>query len=182
MRAKILDDAKQAVTADRQVLCACGCRKPTTPYKNTIPRLGHVKGEPAKYLPRHSRRTHGVWNFEVSEGCWEWRGARDVDGYGISRHDGRKTPAHRAVWLASGRDIPEGFQLDHLCRNRACVNPEHLEPVTLAENIRRASKLDWSKVRIIRASSDSGASLARQFGVSPNTIYDIRHGRIWREE
>ena len=47
--------------------------------------------------------------------------------------------AHRYVYLTSGHEIPEGLELDHLCRNRRCVNPDHLEPVTKSENMRRAA-------------------------------------------
>lgn len=67
-------------------------------------------------------------------GCWIWTASRDRRGYG--RFD-RKL-AHRTAYQLLVGDIPDGLELDHLCRTPACVNPEHLEPVTHAENVRRA--------------------------------------------
>lgn len=71
-------------------------------------------------------------------GCWEWVAAlRGVKGYGSFTLNGRSTQAHRASYTLLVGPIPDGAVLDHLCRNRKCVNPEHLEPVTDRENILR---------------------------------------------
>lgn len=65
--------------------------------------------------------------------CWLWHGYMDRNGYG--KYGSRW--AHRAVYEALVGPIPSGLTLDHLCRNPPCVNPHHLEPVTMAENGRR---------------------------------------------
>lgn len=71
--------------------------------------------------------------------CLEWPRARDKDGYGHVAVDARKISlTHRVAYEASIGPIPAGLQLDHLCRNRACFNPLHLEPVTNKENAARA--------------------------------------------
>lgn len=69
-------------------------------------------------------------------GCWEWT-AGNRGGYGRVAIHGKLMEAHRWMWERTNGPIPEGLELDHLCRNRACVNPEHLEPVSHLENIRR---------------------------------------------
>lgn len=73
--------------------------------------------------------------------CWEWTASKNHLGYGqVSREypDRRLGMAHRVAYELLVGPIPEGKELDHLCRNPSCVNPDHLEPVTHAENMRRA--------------------------------------------
>lgn len=71
------------------------------------------------------------------DGCWLWTAHIGRHGYGGFRIGGKWQLAHRVGWWLHRGEIPDGLVLDHLCRVRRCVNPEHLEAVTLAENIRR---------------------------------------------
>ena len=73
-----------------------------------------------------------------ASGCWVWRGSKlQASGYGRIKMSGRSYVAHRAVYEAMVGPVPDGLQLDHLCRNRLCVNPDHLEPVTGRVNVLR---------------------------------------------
>ena len=72
----------------------------------------------------------------LSNGCWEWQ-AHKSDGYGIFDVRRKRHLAHRFAYTLLVGPIPEGLTIDHLCRNRACVNPLHLEPLTMRENILR---------------------------------------------
>jgi hypothetical protein len=74
--------------------------------------------------------------------CWEWTGARNQFGYGqIGRGRDNLLVAHRASWEMLRGEIPDGLQLDHLCRNPPCVNPWHLDPVTQRVNLLRGETL-----------------------------------------
>ncbi len=79
------------------------------------------------------------WGYETP--CWIWQRTINPKGYGmvsITDHGAQKSyRAHRFVYEMHNGPIPEGLTLDHLCRVRACVNPEHLDPVTQGDNVRR---------------------------------------------
>jgi hypothetical protein len=77
---------------------------------------------------------------ENEAGCWIWTGAKAGTGYGHIVVKGRGRPAHRVMYEFLIADVPEGLDLDHLCRTRDCVNPWHLEPVTRRVNIIRGEK------------------------------------------
>jgi hypothetical protein len=76
---------------------------------------------------------------KVSDGgdCWAWSAQISANGYGAFSYKGRGNYAHRVAYELMIAEIPEGLHIDHLCRNRWCVNPYHLEPVTKRENDRR---------------------------------------------
>lgn len=70
--------------------------------------------------------------------CWYWAGHHDKDGYASIAVDGRTRHAHRVSYEEYIGPVPDGLQLDHTCRNRGCINPRHVEPVTGYENQHRS--------------------------------------------
>jgi len=85
-----------------------------------------------------------------TDGCWIWIGERTGRGYGafgLSRPIRKRTAAHRWVYEEVVGPIPNGKQIDHLCRNRLCVHPGHLEAVTVRENILRGNGLPARNAR-----------------------------------
>jgi len=74
-------------------------------------------------------------------GCWDWHGGRDWDEYAIFKVKGKSKRGSRFIYEHFYGPIPKGFQIDHLCRNRKCVNPHHLEVVTPRENTLRGEGL-----------------------------------------
>lgn len=158
--------------------CKCGCGQKTS----------MVRGFYRDYVTGHNRRRHTLNSYCADKhGCWIWKGGFWKSGYGRYGKDRKTTFAHRAVYVALGGFIPTGMQLDHLCRNKACVNPDHLEVVSPAENTRRSrtAKLWKVEVKAIRLLVKDGMmtqrKIAEKFGVSAQTICDIVNGRIWRD-
>ena len=80
------------------------------------------------------------------DGCWLWQGPTTPNGYGKYRRPGqRERVAHRVLWEHYNGPVPDGMELDHLCRARNCVRPEHFEVVTPSENTRRQDHANRNK-------------------------------------
>lgn len=134
------------------------------------------------------RRVRNEIRFRVEHrghdtACWIWTGIVSHRGYGRTYRDGVKRQAHCAVYEEMVGPIPAGHVLDHLCRERRCVNPEHVEPVTVAENTRRgrSTRLTADLVERIRTAAGTHSSIAAAFGVSRQTVGDVKAGRTWRD-
>lgn len=92
-------------------------------------------------------RIPSKFDIDIKSGCWNWTGCMDRYGYGKFSVDGRPVGAHRAAFNIYVGDIGSGMTLDHLCRNTRCVNPDHLEPVTIGENVLRGTGFAATKKR-----------------------------------
>lgn len=170
--------------------CHCGCGEQTTVAKKTDRASNMVKGEPARYVRGHFTpwRRPGIPYIVENRGydspCWVWQRTVIRSGYGMVNRDGRQQLAHRYYYEQQHGEVPDGLHLDHLCRNRSCVNPDHLEPVTNAENCRRGlnTKLTSRDVETIRHLIAGGyvqRSIALRFGVSESLISRIKLGKTW---
>jgi hypothetical protein len=180
--------------------CQCGCGERTTIAKYTQRARGIRKGEPNRYLVGHQTRKNATLeNYVVAgDGCWEWRGRRNRDGYGMICRLGRQDLVHRVFYRERVGSIPEGLYVCHRCDNPPCVNPEHLFLGTHRDNMndmeakgRRSrgerhwrSEVTEGDVRDIRrAYADGGhttRSLAARYGVASPTIHSIVTRKTWR--
>jgi hypothetical protein len=105
---------------------------------------------PIGIYPRKSL-TERFWAKVIkTDSCWLWQGYRHkVTGYGQIQINGRPELVHILSYKLAGRNIPNGMELDHLCRNRICVNPDHLEPVTHRDNVLRGINACAKNARVI---------------------------------
>lgn len=167
--------------------CQCGCGEKTRMAPQTSKEKGWVAGEPVRYVRGHGNRGRKLrkgpdYILNPATGCWEWQHST-VSGYGYAAFDGIRRLAHRYFYEEEVGPVPTGMELDHLCRNRACVNPDHLEIVTRAENTQRgdATKLSPELVHKIRHIwQDSASEIARRLGVSKSAVVHARAGHTWK--
>ena len=137
--------------------------------------------------------------LDLLEGCWLWKGgSKGKTGYGSFWFKGKSGTAHQASYDHWNGKVPQGLQIDHLCRNRKCVNPAHLYLGTQKDNLadavkigrigifgekNGAAKLRVSDIPIIRKSAQDGCVhkiIAERFGVCRQTIDQIIRGETWQ--
>jgi hypothetical protein len=190
-RAAFDDERTKRHRINTTVLCACGCGNPTKIAQRDWPEKGHVKGEPLRFLKGHNARKEPYpetpYIVDPETGCWIWQLSLDDDGYGrLCRPEGSNR-AHRVYYEEKFGPLPDGMVPDHACPhgpNRACVNPDHMEPKTVEENSRwkSSTKLTWQDVAMIRLLALQGVpqvEIGRRFNVNQSHIWKIVHGERW---
>lgn len=121
----------------------------------------------------YSERIFG--RIDASGPCWEWLGFRNDRGYGVMTFQRVSRYVHRRVWELLVGPVPQGLELDHLCRNHACCNPDHLEPVTHAENVRRGASAAVA-VDVLRRRYESPKKFCKRGHVLDDEAY-VHDGR-----
>ena len=129
-----------------------------------------------------------------TETCWLWTASRNQYGYGVFRFNRERIRSHRLSYLHHHGEIPEGLVVRHKCRNKHCVNPDHLEVGTQKENIADKvrdgtddrgeksvrAKLSTDQVLDIRSrTGQTQQAIAKEFEVSHHTISRIRRRETW---
>lgn len=188
----------------RRGYCRCGCGDKTSKSKQTVTARRWVRGKPLHFIFGHRLESDPIkrfWSYvKKGDGCWIWTGAKRY-GYGVfgfgSRTKGtlKSIGAHKFSYLISHGKIEKGKVIRHLCGNPACVRPKHLRSGSVQDNANDCrrhgniahgerngmSKLTNAQVsEILRLRPSVGPfKLARMFGVSYMTIYQIVTGRRW---
>lgn len=157
-------------------LCHCGCGKKTN--------YSRQDRQFRRFLKGHDKRKSPIdYLLNKDTGCWEWQLALDKDGYGTKWTDCKKYYAHRYIYEQYKGSIPAEMELDHLCRNPCCVNPDHLEIVTSVENTRRgnSTKLSLEDVVKLRELSKeiNGIEIAKLYKISVAHAYRIINNKRW---
>lgn len=121
------------------------------------------------------------------DGHWYWTGCISDNGYGQIGVGTGIMHAHVVAWQLFRGPIPAGLEPDHTCRIRHCINPDHLELVTHAENCRRGARAklshaDVQEIRVLYVVGLSQTTIAEMFGINSGHVSRIIHGQRWGSE
>lgn len=138
-----------------------------------------------EHRERMVKKDEEFYKINSQSGCWDFTGATFDTGYGQLRRNRKIIRAHRYFYEKYKGAVPQGYDLDHLCKNKKCVNPQHLEAVTHYENCLRgsATKLTKEIVGKIRSLYKGGSrttALARKFNINRVQVWRIINKINWK--
>jgi hypothetical protein len=147
--------------------------------------IRNASRDPAYWTAFKRRFWHKI---RVAGSCWEWTGSHDSLGYGHVSVAGKMRKAHRVSFYIANGYLLDGLTIDHLCRNRGCVRPDHLELVTHTENMRRSESFsgkNHKKTHCPRgheydAKNKRGARICRQCDNKRYLEWNLAHRRATR--
>jgi hypothetical protein len=178
-----------------QGYCQCGCGTWVGFWEKTHRGQGQIKGQPRRFVHGHNATLKGYSGLDYTvedrgfkTPCWVWQRSKKASGHGQLRVGKRIVLAHRHYYEQETGPIPEGAQLLQLCGLRACVNPDHQEPVSYTERVRRsgATKLTKEEVENIRREAQGTGyyekvRIAKKHGISIQYLYLILQERHWAD-
>jgi HNH endonuclease len=167
--------------------CGCGGKVPTATRSQTT--KGWVKGIPRVFIHGHKFRLSPVDYIEEDRGykttCWIWQLSRNTHGYGsMTRRPSEKSGlAHIILYERRYGTVPDGLELDHLCRVRCCVNPDHLEPVPRRVNVQRGAQAKLTPRDVLQIRDlfkcMKCEDIAELYNVSPTCVSDVAYRKSW---
>jgi hypothetical protein len=170
-------------------LCHCGCGKRTLIARVSNAARYRVKGEPYRYFHGHALCQSGPEYLIEDRGyntpCWVWQRHINEGGYGMMRDElngGKLRSAHKTYYERANGPVPNGLEIDHLCRVRCCVNPDHLEAVLHLVNMDRGISCTITTEQItdtkrLLAKGVLQIPTAKTIGISQSAVSDIKLGK-----
>jgi len=145
-------------------------------------------------IPAYNKNPSPIFSIEhrgyevdgFPSACWIWQRTINPKGYGMASYKCKLQTIHRAMFKMAGGVIPDELELDHLCRQRACGRPDHLEAVTSRINAQRGNqtKLTQAKadeIRLRLAAGDKKGDICEAFGISRSLLHGIQTGLFWAD-
>jgi len=165
--------------------CKCGCGEKTNISKINRKDRGWIKGKHINFIKNHAIKINISDNYKIDKitNCWNWLGYIAKNGYAKIGSKFHTTLAHKYLYEIKYGKVAKNKELDHLCRNRKCVNPDHLEEVSRLENSRRGSKtkINFKIAQEIRKLKNIVyyKDICKKFKIGRTLVYSIWNNQTW---